>query len=122
MNAIGLVEQESGRALGFYCTNCGRNQLPMHCQNAVGVHELTELHRKAEACCTRTVCAKHGHQLHDWHLCPHCVKEGPEGSAPALETAAVFETDLGFCNQPRILQPASATSERRKRARKAVAK
>jgi hypothetical protein len=89
MNAVALVEQESGCALGFYCSSCGRPQLPMHCQNGADTALLTELHRKAEACCTHSVCQKHQYQLHGWHLCPHCVLEGPEGRAAAEMPAPV---------------------------------
>ncbi len=78
MNAVGLAEQESGRALGFFCTNCGRPQLPFSCKEAPGEAALIELHRKADLCCTTSRCAKHDHFLHGWHLCPHCVNEGPK--------------------------------------------
>jgi hypothetical protein len=83
MKAVGIAEQESGRAVGFFCGKCGRSQLPAFCQNPVEVDALTELHRKAEACCTTSVCEKHDYQLYGWHLCPHCVAEGPEGEKQA---------------------------------------
>lgn len=88
MNAVGLVEQESGRALGFYCSTCGRPQLPMHCQNRLGEAHLIELHRKADACCTSSVCPKHDYQLHGWNLCPKCVNEGPAPAAAKPGEAA----------------------------------
>jgi hypothetical protein len=53
MNALGLVEQESGRAVGFYCGECGRAQLPHHCHETPTVVSLTELHRKAERAAPR---------------------------------------------------------------------
>jgi hypothetical protein len=88
MNAVGLAEQESGAALGFYCSNCGRAQLPLHCQNGASEAQLTELHRKAEACCTNTMCPKHEYHLHGWELCPHCINEGPQpAAAPSAEAA-----------------------------------
>lgn len=77
MNALGLVEQESGRAVGFYCGACGRPQLPFHCNEVPTVEALTELHRKAEKCCTTSNCSKHDRILYGWHLCPLCLIEGP---------------------------------------------
>jgi hypothetical protein len=59
MNAVGLAEQESGRALGFYCGKCGRPQLPFNCNDLHNEVTLTELHRKAELCCTTSSCPKH---------------------------------------------------------------
>lgn len=90
MNAVGLVDQESGCSLGFYCSSCGRAQLPMHCQNGADAATLTELHRKAEACCTHTVCPKHNYHLHGWELCPRCIKEGPQ-PVPAEQRTAGAE-------------------------------
>lgn len=80
MNAVGLSEQENGRAIGFYCGKCGRAQLPMFCQQPVTVVGITELHRKAEACCTVTTCAKHERMLYNGAHCEECIAEGPEGA------------------------------------------
>ena len=109
MNAVGLVEQESGRALGFFCSKCGRSQLPMHCQHPMTAEGLTELHRKAELCCTTARCEKHNHQVYGWHLCPRCVEEGPEGQKQAGDGVDGHS-------------PAAAVAPRKKRTRKASAK
>jgi len=79
MNAVGLAEQESGRAVGFYCSKCGRLHVPQFgIQGGVSALELVRFHEKAEACCTVTECPKHKQTLYNGELCPHCVMEGPK--------------------------------------------
>ena len=120
MNAVGLAEQESGRALGFFCSTCGRSQLPDFCQNPVDAPHLTELHRKAEACCTTAVCEKHNYQLYGWELCPFCVMAGPtpplsEAQRKIIGDHVRNEIDAG-------LNITVTKSPRRPRHRKAAAK
>jgi hypothetical protein len=94
MNALGLVEQESGRAVGFYCGECGRAQLPHHCHETPTVVSLTELHRKAEACCTTSRCPRHDYVIMGWHQCLRCLQEGPEGRDGEPPPAPVDVTPL----------------------------
>jgi|GEM_PF-2724016 len=81
MNAVGIAEQESGRAIGFFCKSCGRTQIPFGCHQGITVEELTEYHRKAELCCTVARCPRHDFIVSGWHHCQKCILEGPEGRA-----------------------------------------
>ena len=123
MNAVAIAELESGRAIGFFCATCGRNQLPLYCQNPLTVEQLTELHRKAEACCTTRVCPKHEYITYDWHLCPYCVQEGPVTDIKSGEnyTEPMRHGALEFADGNR-LAATSSTKNAAKRARKAAAR
>lgn len=122
MNAVGLAEQESGRAVGFFCNKCGRAQVPMFCQQPVTVELLTELHRKAQACCSTSVCEKHGFTSYDWHLCPHCVQEGPRPIPVQESTAELIRKHTKEVIDDQLRVRVEVVPPKAKRSRKAAAK
>jgi hypothetical protein len=125
MNAVGLAEQESGKAVGFYCAKCGRLHVPTFgVQFGLDENEIVRLHTKAEACCTVVDCPKHGHTLYDGEPCPKCVIEGPEASFP--KPASVGELHLhevsGVDGQRLTSSDGCTWTHRPKRARKEATK